>query len=742
MAFVKHITPANGNLDAEEMLNAAVRRGEAALDEASAKALLSAAGINVPRGVRLATCEVDEAVLSELRPPFVLKALSSVPLHKSDIGAVQLNLADAQAVSSAARNMAQRLEETGETPSGFLVEEMESPGIEIVIGGLIDPQLGPAIMLGAGGIYAEILKDISFRLCPITRGDALRMIEELHIAPVLKGARGKAGVDLEAIVSTVLALGGEDGLFSRYAGQISEFDINPLIARADGLTAVDARIVLGKAKTPKTVIRDPDFSRLFRPAAIAVAGASATGTSAGNRFIRLLKATGYPGHIYPIHPKAHQIEGIPAFPDLSAMPTPADYAYLTVPAQKVVEVLRTAKGRLGFAQVMASADPAAQSQWESELVAISKEQQVRIIGPNCMGTHSPQGRFTFIEGVLVEPGAVGVACQSGGLGMDILRRGQELGLRFSGLVTIGNSIDVGPSDLVKHYLDDPSTRVIGLYVEDLRGGDRFVDLVRQNEGRKPIVVLVGGVTGLGRAAAASHTGAMGGSSDMWQALSRQTGVIVTDTLDRFLEQLLLCQTLTPRPETVAQGITLFGNGGGASVLGSDAVDRAGLKLARPTKAAQTALEQLALPPGASLKNPIDLPASVLKEEEGRIAARILDVNRREVKPHATIIHLNLPVIMGYRHVDNFLPNLLNAVFGSESQSTEHRLLVLRSDRSEEVDAWRRAFRAEAIHRGVPTFDEVSDAVEALARFRDYELFLTDRGKEPRSCQTEKGSEYE
>lgn len=725
MGLSEHITPTQGRLHASETLKAAAGRGDAALDEAAAKSLLSAAGITVPRGIRLTTHEFDEATLSGLRPPFALKALSSRPLHKSDLGAVVLNIANAQEVPGALREIARRLDAAGETANGFLVEEMAVPGTEIVIGGLIDPQLGPAVMLGAGGIYAEILKDTSFRLCPISEADARRMIDELRIAPILKGTRGKAGADIDLIVAALMSLAGPEGLFTRHAGQIAEFDLNPLIARPDGLMAVDARIVLGVRKTRSKSLPEPDFSRLFRPKAIAVAGASASGTTAGNRFIRLLKQTGYEGDIYPIHPKAPEIDGMHAYPDLSATPTPVDYAYLTVPARRVADVLETAQGRVGFAQVMASADPAMQEDWEDEIAKLARNQQVRIIGPNCMGTHSPHGRFTFMEGALVEPGPVGIACQSGGLGMDILRRGQELGLRFSGLVTIGNSIDVGPADLVEHYIEDAGTRVIGLYVEDLRDGDRFVELMRRNRGRKPVVVLVGGVTSLGRAAAASHTGAMGGSAAMWQALSRQTGVIVTDTLDRFLEQLSLCQNLTPRPETAGQGVTLFGNGGGSSVLGADAIDRAGLKLARPSDAAIAALDEIELPPGASLKNPIDLPASVLKEDEGRITSRILDVNRREVKPHATIIHLNLPVIMGYRHVENFLPNLLSAVFGDEAQAAEHRILVLRSDRSEEVDAWRRTFRAEAIHRGVPTFDEVAEAVEALVRFRDYELSLTD-----------------
>lgn len=726
MGHPEQIARQKATTDAVAVLDTALSRAQTALDEAEAKALISAAEVRVPRGVRLSGSPVTPADLEGLTPPFALKALSSAPLHKSDLGAVRLGLTNSAELTQAMTEIAARLTAVGAAGTGFLVEEMALPGVEIVIGGLIDAQLGPAVMLGAGGIHAEIMKDATFRLCPISATDARAMIDALRIAPILKGARGKPAVDLEAIVTALMALAGADGVFTRHAGRITEFDLNPLIARHDGLIAVDARIVLGTAPVAAAVPapEQPDFARLFQPRNIAVAGASASGMTAGNRFIRQLKATGYDGHIFPIHPTAAKIEGLPAYADLTAMPEPADYAYLTVPAGRVADVLGRANGRVGFAQVMASAGHDDEGGWERDLVALARKQRLRIIGPNCMGTHSPHGRFTFMEGALIEVGSVGIACQSGGLGMDILRRGQELGLRFSGLVTIGNSIDIQPADLIEHYMADPQTRVIGLYVEDLRDGRRFVELARRNAGRTPIVVLVGGLTTLGRAAAASHTGAMGGSAGIWRALAAQTGIIVTETLDQFLDQLLLCQCLTPRPETAANGITLFGNGGGASVLASDAIDRNGLTLAQLPELAVAAFAEIDLPPGTSLNNPIDLPASVLKEREGRVAASILDINRRHVKPHATIVHLNLPVIMGYRHIDNFLPNLLTAVFGTETDQAEHLMLVLRSDRSEEVDAWRRTFRAAAIQRNVATFDEVPQAIEAFAAFREYELSLT------------------
>lgn len=475
-----------------------------------------------------------------------------------------------------------------------------------------------------------------------------------------------------------------------------------------------------------------EFRPLFAPAAIAVVGASATGVSAGNRFIRVLKSTGFAGRIMPVHPSAAEIEGLPAYASLADLPLIADYAYLTVPAERVDGVLSAARGKVRFAQVMASADPAIQHGWETRLRTLALQGGFRLIGPNCMGTHSPRGRYTFMEGVVTEPGSIGIGCQSGGLGMDILRRGQNLGLRFSGLVTLGNSIDVEPCDLFEFYLEDPDTKVIGLYVEDVKDGQRFQRLARRNLGRKPVVLLVGGRTGLGRKAAASHTGALGGTDQAWRALARQTGIILTDTLDAFLDALQLCVWLTPGTVEQAPTVTLFGNGGGTSVLATDALDRAGFQLAQPTAEARAAYAEITLPPGASLENPIDLPASVLKEEEGRVTARILDINRRLVPNYATIVHLNLAVIIGYRHVPGFLPNLIDSVFGADEarRTGPHQILVLRSDRSEETDAWRRGFREMAAARGVPTFDEIPQAVEALAAFRRYEAFLWAIARQP------------
>ncbi|WP_076866073.1 CoA-binding protein [Bradyrhizobium mercantei] len=470
------------------------------------------------------------------------------------------------------------------------------------------------------------------------------------------------------------------------------------------------------------------FRPLFAPESIAVAGASTQGTSAGNRFIRSLKTAGYGGRIYAVHPNAEVIDGIPAFGRIADIPGVVDYAYLTVPAERVESILAATGGKLRFAQVMATNEDGSSEAWEKTLLTLAREMGTRLIGPNCMGSHSPRGGYTFVEGASLSRGRIGIACQSGGLGMDILLRGQNLGLSYSGLVTLGNSIDVEPSDLFEYYLADPGTEVIGMYVEDIKDGRRFLDLARRNRGSKPVVLMVGGLSKAGQKAAVSHTGAMGGGRQAWEALARQTGAILAPNLDAFLDALQVCSLLRPKLEADEPTVTLLGNGGGTSVLATDALDAAGFKLAELQSQAREAYAEIDMPPGASLKNPMDVPASVLKEEEGRLIARLLEVDRRFTSPYATLVHLNLPVLMAYRHVKDLLPNLVQSMLSRvpKNDKSPHTLLILRSDRSDEADDWRRRMRTVALQHRIPTFDELPQAIMALQAYRKYERFLATR----------------
>lgn len=226
-------------------VEAAKRAGRNALDESAGKQLLAAHGVKVPQSrVAKGVADVD-AVMNGLHTPLVVKVMSPDILHKSDAGGVKINLHSAAEVKAAIEGMLNAPKIKGVRIEGFLIEEMAPAGHELVIGGLRDPQFGPLVMVGLGGIFVEILKDVSFRLCPIARIDAEEMIAELKGAAILKGARGTKPASMEAIIDVLLKVGGENGLLMQHAADISEADINPLIVSDTGAVAVDARFILG-----------------------------------------------------------------------------------------------------------------------------------------------------------------------------------------------------------------------------------------------------------------------------------------------------------------------------------------------------------------------------------------------------------------------------------------------------------------------------------------------------------------
>lgn len=229
----------------ENTVAAARAAGRNSLDESAGKQLLAAHGITVPQS-RIAKGVADvDAVMNGLKTPVVVKVMSPDILHKSDAGGVKINLRTAAEVKAAVEGMLNSPKIKGARIDGFLIEEMAPAGHELVIGGLRDPQFGPLVMVGLGGIFVEILKDVSFRLCPISRIDAEEMLAELKGAAVLKGARGTKPASLDAIVDVLLKVGGEKGLLLQHAADISEADINPLIVSETAAVAVDARFILG-----------------------------------------------------------------------------------------------------------------------------------------------------------------------------------------------------------------------------------------------------------------------------------------------------------------------------------------------------------------------------------------------------------------------------------------------------------------------------------------------------------------
>jgi acyl-CoA synthetase (NDP forming) len=341
---------------------------------------------------------------------------------------------------------------------------------------------------------------------------------------------------------------------------------------------------------------------------------------------------------------------------------------------------------------------------------------VRILGPNCIGTHSTLGRLTFVDHAPGTPGPVAVISQSGGLSVDILRLGESRGVRFRSVISMGNGADVRPAELLDYFLGDPETEVIGLYLESVAAGREVLDVLKAHRTHKPVVLLAGGRTDAGSRAAVSHTGALTGNHRLWPALARQAGVVLVDTLHELVDGLLVLQMRDRDAQLTSKDVVLFGNGGGTSVLAADALDRVGLHTPRLPDEAIASLHALGLPPGNGLVNPIDAPAGTLAVNDGAIAEEILSVVLEHSAPAVIISHINVGVIISNttsagRDVVESLIDAIVRVRDKGVRRAQH-LLVLRSDGDPHTEAQIAVYERGAWARGLPVFRELTHAASA------------------------------
>lgn len=673
--------------------------------EHAVKAMLAERGVRVPAGT------TDLAAIDGLRAPLVVKAFGPTIVHKSDIGAVQLGVAHAD-VAGVVAAMGARVDATG-----FLVEEMCEPGIELIVG-VVDRGYGPMVAVGFGGTLTEVLDDIVLRCAPVDHRGALEMLDELRGAAILHGTRGRAGIDLDAVASVVVAIG---DLATALGDACAELECNPVIARPDGAIAVDARLILrdvDAAAAPSSA-GPTDFARMFAPRGVAIAGASATKSTFGNRFLAAYRDYGWTDGLYALHPTATEIDGVPAYPSLADIPGPVDYAVAAVPATGCADLVRSAAGVTPFVHVISGGFGEVGDTGralEADLRTAARESSVRVLGPNCMGAFSPAGRLTFQEDAPRLAGHVGVISQSGGLAGDIIKVGDQRGVRFSKLVTMGNAVDVTPGEMCDFLVDDPDTAIIGLYVEDPRDGAGLVRALRRAQGRKPTVALVGGLSRQGGEAVASHTGSLAGDDRVWQAIAASTGCTVVRTLEDLIGALVMLQCHAAKPSNGERSVLVIGVGGGASVLSTDACDRAGLTVTKVGADIQADLRAMGYGAGTSVANPLEIPFGPVAPLDA--FTRVLDPILERQQYGDVLVHFNVQSYFSFGPggAAKLLPSL-DMVADLAYPGTRVTLVPRNLDTAPpELAA---AMLARAVERGLPcyrTLDEAAVAIAAAQRF--------------------------
>lgn len=587
------------------------RSDQLTIPEPRVKELLAGLGVHVPKGVVVDTPRTSAIAVSAMAEPLVLKAWGGGIVHKTDLGAVQLGL-HAGELDDALHAMRTRLAAREVHATGYLVEEQVSAGVELLLGVVHKPPFGHLLAVGMGGVLAELLDEVAVRLCPISRFDAQRLIDGFRGAELLAGYRGGKAVNRNALVELLLAIAGPEGLVAQLGDALVEFECNPVIVTEHSAVVADARLILSEGHRTALTPTNPgplDVSALFMPRTVAIAGASTKRTTVANRALRRYRDLGWQTGLYAIHPTANEIEGVPAYPSLAEVPGGVDYFAVMLPAASCPEAIRAAKGHTSFVHVLSSGFGEADGegkQLDDDLRDAVRQADVRLVGPNSLGTYCPTGGQSWANGLPTTSGCVGGVFQSGGLAGDVVYLCARAGIYFNKAVSCGNSADLTVGMLASALLDDDAVKVLALHVEG--GADEaLIDTLRRARHRTPVVLLATGLSTSGARTAASHTGAMTSDRRSWAAVTASTGAVVVETLESFTAVLRNVHAhLQCRPDW-DDSLLVLGVGGGASVLAADACDHEGLELSPCTPDTVEALTGLGFSDGVSLGNPVDLP---------------------------------------------------------------------------------------------------------------------------------------
>ncbi len=355
--------------------------------------------------------------------------------------------------------------------------------------------------------------------------------------------------------------------------------------------------------------RSASLAPFFTPNGVAVIGASRDPSKLSYGVLKNLTdpVHGYPGPVYPVNPKADEILGLRCYPDIASVPDPVELAVLIIPATAVADAVE-ACGRRGIKAVVVisggfrEVGPEGAAR-EAEMVAIARRYGMRIMGPNGIGvidTHTPLNT-TFVKGTPPR-GHIAFLSQSGALCGGIIDWTVGRGIGFSRFLSVGNEADVNETDLIPFLAADDASRVIALYLEDVKGGPAFIDALRSASAAKPVLALKTGRTAGGQLATASHTGALAGAHAAFRAACTQTGVIEVEHIETLFNAAL---ALACQPLPAGNRVAIVTNAGGPAALAADVLEPAGLRLARTGDATQALLRGF-LPPDAQTAGPVDL----------------------------------------------------------------------------------------------------------------------------------------
>ena len=484
-----------------------------------------------------------------------------------------------------------------------------------------------------------------------------------------------------------------------------------------------------------------EFERLFYPKAIGIIGVSPD-MRGGTFFIRCMRGK-FKGPIYLFNPKltGQELYGYKIYNSILDIEEPIDYAILAIPARLCPKVMEEiGKKGVPFVTVFASGfREVGNETLEQELLNTAKRYNVRIIGPNCLGVYNPRGGLYFAFDQSRKSGNFGGIFQSGGIAQNMSQLCVSYGLYASKFISIGNSLDLSPVEFLKYFNQDDYTKIIGLYIENLRSinqGRQFMKAVKDcNLNRKPVILWRAGYGEATKKAILSHTGGLAGNNEMWKAVGKQTGCCIVSNSNE-LAALASAFNLTRLPET--RNVGVIGIGGGSTIEAIDILEKYNLKIPNLTEKTVQKMQRFVPDVNTNVTNPIDLGGSGIQPHTyyRTILALDKDPNISSIvfikDPERFGGFQDLLEEIGFKGT-NLNRDFIRYVSKAKSVSTKPMYCVmLKINEGFEEYKSRYKFKMKLLNKAVPVFESLDIAGMVLDKVNSYREFLQKHEKFPKN----------
>ena len=708
----------------DRIIQAARAENRSALSEIESKELLEACGIPTAMPRSAASATRAAAIAKQIGFPVVLKVLSPDVTHKSDVGGVVLGLNSQAQVEAAFKQIKNNLAQKAPSArfEGDAVQAMAKPGVEMLAGITYDAAFGAMVVAGLGGVLVEVLKDVVMRPAPIDAQTGREMIEELRGGAILRGVRGMPPADVDGFVDLLVKV----SQVAAARPDIREMDLNPVIVYSQGLTAADARIALNEsaadgspANGDRRVARRRNLEQALSPGTIVVIGDKQAGG-----YIWLRAQSKFKGKLYSVQIDPKEIPniekmGITNYLNLSEVPGPVDLAITAVPRQVAPMILKNCletgvRGVQFFTSGFSETGEELGIKLERQLKAMAEESDIALVGPNCMGLYNPAvGVCNFPGQPTGEAGDVCFISQSGTHMVNMGFQGPMRGIKINKGASIGNAIVLNPADYLEMMAEDPNTRVIGMYVEGIRDGRRFLDVLKRATTRIPVVIWKGGITEAGARATFSHTASLATPGAVWRAAVRAGGAVEARSWDALLDALAMFSRSLP---IKGRRVGLVAMTGGQSVFITDTFASAGMEVPALSQASYDEFKTFFNIIGGSYRNPLDAAGTIMGPGEGNLV-RILNILDRDPMLDLIVLEVGTGTAAArWANHENDVISMLDKLADFNRRTTKPFSLVMHHAHLEDVVANARKL---AVERGMLVFESFERAAQTLNLGAEY-----------------------